>query len=232
MSGEKILVAIPEGKLFDEVLPMLQASGLYLGGQQRVDSEGTLESPFSEVSVRVVAPQNVPRMLSNKNDYADICVVSSEVFLEEWVENWRYARDLNVAKRRLSLITKSGTQIDELDSLHVATGYPLVTEAYVSAMDVELKMSCESLGEDPMVMLEKADAVVDVIDSDTPLSASGLKEVLRICPVSAHALVSTHVPEHKYDQVKHVLDRMLELSAIRTGDASSARQAALTAEAV
>jgi len=187
-----ITLALSKGRIFDETLPLLAASGISV--DPAVAGSRKLILPTADPGLRliIVRATDVPTYV--QYGAADLGVAGRDVLLEHGGEGLYQPLDLGIARCRLSVAAPAGfdyaSAVRRGSRLRVATKYVECARHHFAAkgVHVDLIKLYGSMELAPLVGL--ADAIVDLVSTGGTLKANNLVEVEEILPISARLIVN------------------------------------------
>jgi len=187
-----ITLALSKGRIFDETLPLLAASGISV--DPAVAGSRKLILPTADPGLRliIVRATDVPTYV--QYGAADLGVAGRDVLLEHGGEGLYQPIDLGIARCRLSVAAPAGfdyaSAVRRGSRLRVATKYVECARHHFAAkgVHVDLIKLYGSMELAPLVGL--ADAIVDLVSTGGTLKANNLVEVEEILPISSRLIVN------------------------------------------
>lgn len=185
-----LLIALPKGRLGDDLVPRLRGTDLAL-------DEGALNSrvlriPTATAGVEVLLLKgaDLPRYVAA--GIASFGVVGSDL-LDESAEDLLELADLRFGACRLSLCAVAGTTIEALrrrPHLRLATKFPKATAAWLAQEGLTAELVPLASSAELAPILGLADAIVDLVQTGGTLKAHGLEEILVLGTTSARLVAS------------------------------------------
>lgn len=194
MTDEKIILAVPKGRILKELLPLLSLCG--------IEPEAAFSDPASRLLRFTTNIPNLDIIRVRAFDVATftafgaahIGVVGSDV-IEEFDYSELYAPvDLKIGPCRLSVATPTDIASDDDPSqwshIRVATKYPNLTRKYFAKRGVQAECIKLSGAMEIAPSLGLAKRIVDLVSTGSTLTANGLVEVEKIIEISSHLVVN------------------------------------------
>ncbi|MDR6225631.1 ATP phosphoribosyltransferase [Desmospora profundinema] len=202
--GEKLVVAMPKGRIFEEALVLLRESGLSVPADLATDSRKlTVEVPEEGLSFLMVKPMDVPTYV--EHGVADLGVVGKDVLMEEERDVYELL-DLGISPCRISV---AGTR-DWKPVLNpkVASKYPRIADRYFreKGQQVEVIHLNGSVELAPLIGL--ADRIVDIVSTGRTLQENGLVELEEIAPITSRLIANRASYRLKSTAVNGMAERM------------------------
>ncbi|HEY3486468.1 MAG TPA: ATP phosphoribosyltransferase [Gammaproteobacteria bacterium] len=200
----KLTIALSKGRILQEALPLLMASGIRL--QDNPDSSRKLVLDTNDPAVKVVILRATDVPTYVQYGAADMGVAGKDVLLEHGGAGVYEPLDLRIARCRLMVAGRPG--VPEPDRLRVATKYVNVTRSYFAAQgrQVEIIKLYGSMELAPLVGL--ADVIVDLVDTGNTLKANGLEAKTAIADISSRLIVNKASMRMKHNAVQAVIEKL------------------------
>jgi ATP phosphoribosyltransferase len=188
----RLIFAIPKGRILDEALPMLRAGGIhpaedFFNPKSRALTFATDQAHISIIRVRAF---DVATFVAH--GAAHIGIVGSDV-IDEFDFSELYAPvDLGIGRCRLSLASPvDAPAIDERAShVRVATKYPATTRAWFAARGIQAECIKLNGAMEIAPALGLAAHIVDLVSTGRTLVENGLEEREILTEVSARLIVN------------------------------------------
>lgn len=194
MIDKKLILAVPKGRILEELLPLLQTCGI------------EPEAAFSDPSSRLLRfTTNIPNLDIIRVRAFDVAtftafgaahmgVVGSDV-IEEFDYAELYAPvDLKIGPCRLSVAMPEKLAKDDdptqWSHIRVVTKYPNLTAKHFAARGVQAECIKLNGAMEIAPTLGLAKRIVDLVSTGSTLKANGLVEVEKIIDISAHLVVN------------------------------------------
>lgn len=208
-----LTLALSKGRIFDETLPLLAATGITV--TENPETSRRLILPTSDPAVRIVIVRatDVPTYVQYGG--ADFGIAGKDVLLEhgaQYGENSGLYQplDLNIAKCRMSVAVPKGfdyaNAVRQGARISVATKYVATAREHFAAkgVHVDLIKLYGSMELAPLVGL--ADAIVDLVSTGSTLKANDLVEVEQIMPISSRLIVNQASLKLKHARLRPMID--------------------------
>lgn len=194
MIDNKLILAVPKGRILEELLPLLSKCG--------IEPEAAFSDPKSRAlrfttnlpDLDIIRVRAFDVATFTAFGAAHIGVVGSDV-IEEFDYSELYAPvDLKIGACRLSVAMPSelAKQDDPTRWSHVrvVTKYPNLTRKYFAKRGVQAECIKLNGAMEIAPSLGLAKRIVDLVSTGSTLKANGLVEVEKIIDVSAHLVVN------------------------------------------
>lgn len=187
-----ITLALSKGRIFDEILPLLQSAGIEVLDDPEKTRKLILDTNQPCVRVVLVRATDVPTYVQYGG--ADLGVVGKDTLIETGTQGLYMPLDLGIAKCRVSVAVREGFDYQAAvrtgSRLRVATKYVQIAREFFAekGVHVDLIKLYGSMELAPLTGL--ADAIVDLVSTGNTLKANKLIEVERIMDISSHLVVN------------------------------------------
>ena len=202
-----ITFALPKGRIFDEIAPLLKAAGIEALEDPEKSRKLIIETNRPDVRLVLVRASDVPTYVQHGG--ADIGVVGKDTLLEHSGEGL-YQVALNIAKCRMSVATRADFDyagaVRQGSRIRVATKYTQIARDHFAnkGVHVDLIKLYGSMELAPLTGL--ADAIVDLVSTGSTLRANHLVEVEQIMAISSRLIVNQAALKLKRDAVRGIID--------------------------
>lgn len=211
---QALTIALSKGRLADQALDLLEASGYDCSAAREKTRRLILEDPKTGLRFIMAKPADVPTYV----DYgaADIGVVGKDTLLEEGRLLYEVL-NLGFGACRMCVCGPTALQgkLDSLTNKRVATKYPNIAREYFETKrreSVEIIKLNGSVELAPLIGL--AEVIVDIVESGRTLAENGLVVLETIAPISARMVVNRVSMKMKADRIGPMIQairRQLEL---------------------
>jgi ATP phosphoribosyltransferase len=187
-----ITLALSKGRIFDDTLPLLRATGIEVLEDPEKSRKLILPTSRADVQIIMVRASDVPTYVQYGG--ADLGVVGKDTLLETGVQGLYVPLDLKIAKCRVSVAVREGfdyeAAVKQGSRLKVATKYVNIAREFFASkgVHVDLIKLYGSMELAPLVGM--ADAIVDLVSTGSTLKANKLIEVERIMEISSRLVVN------------------------------------------
>ena len=222
-----ITFALPKGRIFDEIVPLLKAAGIDVAEVPDKTRKLFVGTSRPDVRLVLVRASDVPTYVQYGG--AHLGVVGKDTLLEHGGEGLYQPLDLNIAKCRMSVAARSdfdyAAAVKQGSRIRVATKYKQIARDHFAdkGVHVDLIKLYGSMELAPLTGL--ADAIVDLVASGNTLKANALTEVEEIMQISARLVVNQAALKLKREPIRNLIDALAQAvaeSAAATAAADSA----------
>jgi ATP phosphoribosyltransferase len=193
-----ITLALSKGRIFDDTLPLLRATGIEVLEDPEKSRKLILPTSRADVQIIMVRASDVPTYVQYGG--ADLGVVGKDTLLETGVQGLYVPLDLKIAKCRVSVAVREGfdyaAAVKQGSRLKVATKYVNIAREFFASKGVHV---------DLIKLTGMADAIVDLVSTGSTLKANKLVEVERIMEISSRLVVNQTSLKTKQAVLKPIL---------------------------
>jgi ATP phosphoribosyltransferase len=188
------ILAVPKGRILDEIAPVLAAAGIRPDPAMFDDSSRALRFKTNRSDLDIVRVRSFDVATYVAFGAAQIGIAGSDVIDEFGYSEIYSPVDLGIARCRLvvaepaSLLTTDNPA--RWSHVRVATKYPRRTRRHFAERGVHAECVVLSGAMELAPQLELCDRIVDLVDTGATLKANGLQEVEQIAEVSARLIVN------------------------------------------
>lgn len=191
---EKIVFAVPKGRILKEVMPLFKACGIKPEADFFNDDSRALQFKTNLPHLELVRVRAFDVATFVAHGAAQIGVVGNDV-LEEFDYSEIYAPvNLNIGTCRLSVAMRNEDAANDdptrWSHISVATKYPNLTAKHFRARGVQTECIKLNGAMEIAPILGIARRIVDLVSSGATLKANGLSEVEKILDVSSYLIVN------------------------------------------
>lgn len=209
--SEKLTIAIPKGRILDELQPILKKIGLEMEPDFYDESSRKLEFNTNIENVSVIRVRSFDVATFVAFGGAQIGVAGTDV-LEEFDYPEIYSPvNLGIGKCRLSVAElKELAATDNPQSwshVRVATKYPNITKKYFAKRGVQAEVVKLNGAMELAPKLGLCRRIVDLVSSGATLKANGLVEVEKIMDVSSCLIVNRTAFKTRNAEITEIISK-------------------------
>jgi ATP phosphoribosyltransferase len=203
-----ITFALPKGRIFDEIMPLLEAAGIQVAEDPEKTRKLIIGTSRPDVRLVIVRASDVPTYVQYGG--ADLGVVGKDTLLEHGGEGLYQPLDLNIAKCRMSVAVRHDFDyagaVKQGSRIRVATKYMQIARDHFAdkGVHVDLIKLYGSMELAPLTGL--ADAIVDLVSTGSTLRANHLVEVEEIMQISSRLIVNQAALKLKREPIRGIID--------------------------
>lgn len=213
---ERIIFAIPKGRILDEALPLMQAAGIEPEHAFFDDSSRALLFATNNPAISIIRVRAFDVATFVAHGAAHIGIVGSDV-IDEFDYSELYAPvDLGIGRCRISVAMPQGA-VDDVQAGHirVATKYPATTARYYHARGIQAECVKLNGAMELAPSLGLSGRIVDLVSSGKTLAENGLVETAIISQVSARLIVNRAAFKMMSGTIPALVQAFRELSGAR-----------------
>ena len=213
---ERIIFAIPKGRILDEALPLMQAAGIEPEPAFFDESSRALLFATNNPAISIIRVRAFDVATFVAHGAAHIGIVGSDV-IDEFDYSELYAPvDLAIGRCRISVAMPQGA-VDDVQAGHirVATKYPATTARYYHARGIQAECVKLNGAMELAPSLGLSGRIVDLVSSGKTLAENGLVETAIISHVSARLIVNRVAFKMMSGTIPALVQTFRELSGAR-----------------
>jgi ATP phosphoribosyltransferase len=210
-----ITFALPKGRIFNEIVPLLQAAGIEVAEDPEKTRKLIVGTSRPDVRLVLVRASDVPTYVQYGG--ADLGVVGKDTLLEHAASAGDGAfgdgglyqpLDLNIAKCRMSVAVRDDFDyagaVKQGSRIRVATTQIARDHFANKGVHVDLIKLYGSMELAPLTGL--AEAIVDLVSTGNTLRANHLVEVEHIMDISSRLIVNPAALKLKREPIRAIID--------------------------
>lgn len=214
MANQKLILAIPKGRILEQLLPVLERADIVPEAKFFDAKDRSLQFATNnpELDVIRVRSFDVPSFVAYGG--AQLGVAGSDVLAEFDYPDLYTPLDMNLGHCRMSVAMPEGlAETDKAESwshVRVATKYPRITRQFYAEKGVQAECIKLNGAMELAPSLGLCNRIVDLVETGSTLKANGLVEVKKILDVSSRLIVNR--PAYKTDgqHVRAIVDKLSE----------------------
>lgn len=213
---ERIIFAIPKGRILDEALPLMQAAGIEPEPAFFDESSRALLFATNNPAISIIRVRAFDVATFVAHGAAHIGIVGSDV-IDEFDYSELYAPvDLGIGRCRISVAMPQDA-VDDVQAGHirVATKYPATTARYYHARGIQAECVKLNGAMELAPSLGLSGRIVDLVSSGKTLAENGLVETAIISHVSARLIVNRAAFKMMSGTIPALVQAFRELSGAR-----------------
>ncbi len=213
---ERIIFAIPKGRILDEALPLMQAAGIEPEPAFFDESSRALLFATNNPAISIIRVRAFDVATFVAHGAAHIGIVGSDV-IDEFDYSELYAPvDLGIGRCRIS-VAMPHDAVDDVQAGHirVATKYPATTARYYHARGIQAECVKLNGAMELAPSLGLSGRIVDLVSSGKTLAENGLVETAIISQVSARLIVNRAAFKMMSGTIPALVQTFRELSGAR-----------------
>lgn len=216
--SDKLIFAIPKGRILDEALPLLARADIVPGEDFFNEKSRALRFATNHPDIDIVRVRAFDVATFVAHGAAQIGIVGSDV-IDEFDYAELYAPvDLDIGHCRLSVAVPEGDGPDAVGTqshVRVATKYPNLTRRWFEARGVQAECVKLSGAMELAPALGLSRRIVDLVSSGRTLKENGLVESDIIMRISARLIVNRTAFKARGSRLIELVDAFRAVSAER-----------------
>lgn len=210
----ELVIALPKGRIAEEMVPLLGKIGIVPEQAFFDDAERGLQFACNVPGVSIIRVRSfdVPTFVAF--GAAQIGVAGSDVLMEFDYSDLYTPLDLNIGHCRLSVAQPEaldGTQdLSRVSHVRVATKYPNITRRYFAEKGIQAECIKLNGAMELAPKLGLATRIVDLVSTGRTLKANGLREVETIAQISSRLIVNRAAFKTRADEIGGLIERFRE----------------------
>ncbi len=203
-SNGHISIAISKGRIIQDVLPMLAASGITPKDDPLTTRKLVIDTENPAISLIIVRSYDVPAYVALGG--ADLGIVGKDVLLEHQDSKIYELADLRIAQCRIVVAERADDALKDARELNgrVATKYVHTARRHFAARGEAVNVMKLNGSVELAPLCGIASRIVDLTETGTTLRTNGLREVETIAFSSARLVAckaSMRLKEHPMKQI-------------------------------
>jgi len=214
-AGEPLVLAVPKGRILDELRPLLSEIGL--------EPEPAFDDPDSRA---LRFRTNLPHVTLIRVRSFDVAtfvafgaaalgVAGNDVIMEFDYPDLYAPLDLGIGRCRISVAEPTtlaeGDDPRQWSHVRVATKYPEITKHYFAARGVTAECIKLNGAMELAPSLGLCQRIVDLVSSGATLKANGLKEVAKIADITSRLVVNRSALKTRSQELSGWIQRFREV---------------------
>ncbi len=214
LANEKLILALPRGRILDEVLPLMGRAGLEPEDAFRRDDARQIRFSTSDPSVDIIRVRSFDVATIVAFGAAHMGVAGADVLLEFESREIYAPLDLDLGHCRM-VVAAPGDLVKRdnpkrWSHIRIATKYPEITKRHFAARGVQAECVKLSGAVEIAPALGLCERIVDLVSTGATLKANGLVEVEEIARISSRLAVNRTALKTRSDEVSKWITRFRE----------------------
>lgn len=180
-------IALPKGRLGDQVYQMLENAGYGCEGYREKNRKLILENPEKGIRYLLVKPSDVAIYVEHKA--ADVGIVGKDILLENQPDVYELL-DLQIGKCKMVVAAKNDYVEQPDRTLRVATKYVNIAKGFYGeqSRDIDIIKLNGSIELGPVLGL--SDVIVDIVETGNTIRDNNLKVLEEFKDISARFIAN------------------------------------------
>ena len=215
-ANEKLVLALPKGRILKELAPLLSGAGLEPEPAFNDDSARQLRFSTNHPNLEIVRVRSFDVATFVAFGAAHFGVAGNDVLMEFDYPELYAPVDLNIGHCRLSVAAPKELLAEEdparWSHIRVATKYPEITRRHFAARGVQAECIKLNGAMELAPNLGLCKRIVDLVSSGATLKANGLVEVEEIANVTSRLIVNRAALKTRPGEMNGWIDRFSEVA--------------------
>ena len=215
MSDEKLVLALPKGRILDEVMPLVRSAG--------IEPEAAFDDPKSRALRFATNHPHIDIIRVRSFDVATfvafgaahIGVCGNDVLMEFDYPDIYAPLDLNIGHCRIAVAEPDemvdGDDPSRWSHVRVATKYPNITRTHFAKRGVQAECIKLNGAMELAPTLGLCRRIVDLVSTGNTLKANGLREIEHVADVTSRLIVNRTALKTRPTDVQPWIDRFSEV---------------------
>lgn len=209
MSSGKLTLALPKGRIQQEVLPLLKAVNI-IPEDDFFDKESrklAFQTNQPHIQLIVIRSFDVATFVAFGG--ADFGIAGNDVIAECNYDQVIAPLDLKIAACRLSIASPADApNYHEIGKLRIASKYPNLTKQYFAERGIQVECIKLNGAMELAPSVGLADYIVDLVSSGATLKANGLVERERILEVTSKLIINRYAYIVHRNTLQPLIDKL------------------------
>jgi ATP phosphoribosyltransferase len=200
---ESLILALPKGRVFEDVLPILKDSNFELTDDPKKTRKLVLDTKNKKVKILLVRGWDVPAYVTS--GAAHLGVVGKDILIEKESEEFIELKDLEIGKCRLSLAGKKDLLIGTT-RMKIATKYPKSSIKFMESIGIQSEIIYLHGAQEIAPIMGLSDAIIDLVESGKTLKENGLHEIQIIRDISTRLIANKAALKTKSSLIQELVN--------------------------
>ena len=200
---ETLILALPKGRVYEDVLPILKDSNFELIDNPKKTRKLVLDTKHNKVKILLVRGWDVPAYVTS--GAAHLGIVGKDILIEKESEEFIELKDLEIGKCRLSLAGKKDLLIGTA-RMKIATKYPKSSIKFMESIGIQSEIIYLHGAQEIAPIMGLSDAIIDLVESGKTLKENGLHEIQVIRDISTRLIANKAALKTKSSLIQELLN--------------------------
>jgi ATP phosphoribosyltransferase len=205
MTGQPIVMALTKGRVLQEVMPLLVATGIHLLEDHNKSRKLIFDTNVPGLRIMIVRGSDVPTYVEFGS--ADLGVVGKDLLMEYGEDAFYEPLDLGIARCRLMTAARVGANPPR-GRVKVASKFVNIARRYFAEQGLQTDIIKLNGALELAPSMGLADWIVDIVDSGNTLRANGLEPLQTIAHISSRVIVNKAAMKMKHKAVSELLENL------------------------
>lgn len=205
---KKILMAVPKGRILQELNPLLEKANIIPEDDFYNDSSRKLIFKTNRDNLEIIRVRSFDVATFVKFGAADIGICGFDVLEEFSSEEIFSILDLKIGKCRLSIASKKSSDLDFSQESHVkvATKYTQIVRKYFAQIGIQAELIKLNGAIEIAPQLGLSDFIVDLVSSGQTLAENDMVEVEKLFDVTSHLIVNRSSFKTSNEEINQIIE--------------------------
>ncbi len=212
MTLPPLIIAVPKGRILDELKPLLSRAGIEPEADFFADDSRRLQFSCADSAISLIRVRSfdVPTFVAFGG--AQIGIAGSDVLAELNYEDIYQPLDLGIGRCRMSVASfpQQKAKNFRLSHVRVATKYPNLATRHFSARGIQAECVKLNGAMELAPRLGIAEYIVDLVSSGKTLAANGLIETEIIANISSQLIVNRSAFKTRNTEINALINSFRE----------------------
>ncbi|NVK20386.1 MAG: ATP phosphoribosyltransferase [Methylocystaceae bacterium] len=211
---EKLVIALPKGRILDEVMPLVKKAGIEPEAAFFDSKSRLLKFATNHDHIEIVRVRSFDVATFVAFGAAHIGVCGGDVLLEFDYSEIYAPLDLDIGYCRICVAEpkdlSDGDDPSRWSHVRVATKYPNITSKYFAQRGVQAECIKLNGAMELAPNMGLCSRIVDLVSTGSTLKANGLVEVEQICEITSRLAVNRTALKTRSEEIKNWIEKFRE----------------------
>lgn len=215
MEREKLVIALPKGRILDEAMPLVRGAGIEPEPAFDDPKARQLRFATNHPHIDIIRVRSFDVATFVAFGAAQLGVAGNDVLMEFDYPDIYAPLDLGIGKCHLAVAEPEdmagGDDPARWSHIRIATKYPAITRRHFAARGVQAECIKLNGAMELAPSLGLCRRIVDLVSTGSTLKANGLVEVERIAEVTSRLVVNRTALKTRAEEISGWIDRFREV---------------------
>jgi ATP phosphoribosyltransferase len=217
--NEKLILALPKGRILKEVMPLLAEAGIAPEPEWDDPDSRQLRFATNQAGLDLIRVRNFDVATFVAFGSAHLGVAGNDVLMEFEYPEIYAPLDLGIGRCRMAVAAPADSVANDEPSrwshVRVATKYPEITRRHFAGRGVQAECIKLNGAMELAPILGLCRRIVDLVQSGETLRANGLVEIERIADITSRLIVNRAALKTRPEELGAWLDRFRDAANAR-----------------
>jgi ATP phosphoribosyltransferase len=214
MTNSGLVIAVPKGRILEELAPMFKKVGIVPEKAFFDDAERQLQFACENSDISIIRVRSFDVATFVAFGAAQIGVCGSDVLMEHNYSDLYTPLNLNIGHCHLSVAepvdASEKEELSRASHVRIATKYPHITQKYFAEKGIQAECIKLNGAMELAPKLGLAGRIVDLVSSGKTLQANGLREVDVIAQISSRLIVNRSAFKTRSAEINTLIEKFRE----------------------